>query len=74
MAKRSQLLCSTGMFSDYSDVSSLLNRFRNSQDRCGACRKRWHLTDSDLCSCGRDPDNVSHCRLMPFDEGGWRYV
>ena len=34
-----------------------------------SCRKRWRLTDSfDLCSCGRDPDDVSYCRLMPFDE------
>jgi len=26
---------------------SLLNRFRTAQlGHCGACRKRWHLTDS----------------------------
>jgi len=25
-----------------------------------------------MCSCGRDPDDVSHCQLMPFDEAGLR--
>jgi len=31
---------------------SLLNRFRTGQGHCGACRKTWCLTDTDLCSCG----------------------
>ena len=30
----------------------LLNRFRTGQGHCGACRKTWCLTDTDLCSCG----------------------
>jgi len=28
------------------------------------------LTDSDLCSCGWEPEDVSHCQLMPFDKVG----
>ena len=31
---------------------SLLNRFRTEQGHCGACRRKWQLTDSDLCPCG----------------------
>jgi len=28
---------------------SLLNRFRTDQGHCGACRRKWRLTDTDLC-------------------------
>jgi len=31
---------------------SLLNRFRTEQGHCGACRRKWRLTDPDLCPCG----------------------
>jgi len=31
---------------------SLLNRFHTEQVHCGACRKKWRLTDTDLCPCG----------------------
>jgi len=31
---------------------SLLNRFRMEQGHCGACRRKWWLTDTDLCPCG----------------------
>ena len=31
---------------------SLLNRFRTEQGHCGACRRKWRLTDTDLCPCG----------------------
>jgi len=24
--------------------------------------------------CGQDPDNVSRCQLMPFNEAGWQFV
>jgi len=30
----------------------LLNRFRTEQGHCGACRRKWRLTDTDLCPCG----------------------
>ena len=32
---------------------SLLNRFRTEQGHCGACRRKWRLTDTDLCPCGK---------------------
>jgi len=39
---------------------SLLNRFHTSQGHhCGACRKTWRLTDTDLCSCG-ETQTMSH--------------
>ena len=31
---------------------SLLNCFRMEQGHCGAWRRKWRLTDTDLCSCG----------------------
>ena len=31
---------------------SLLNHFRTEQGHCGACRRKWRLTDTDLCPCG----------------------
>jgi len=31
---------------------SLLNRFHTEQGHCGACRRKWRLTDTDLCPCG----------------------
>ena len=34
----------------------LLNRFRTEQ---GACRKKWRLTDTDLCPCG-ETQTMSH--------------
>ena len=30
----------------------LLNRFRTEQGHCGACRRKWRFTDTDLCPCG----------------------
>jgi len=33
--------------------------FRTGQGHCGACRKTWHLTDADLCSCGKT-QTMSH--------------
>ena len=31
----------------------LLNRFCTEQGHCGACRRKWRLTDTDLCPCGK---------------------
>jgi len=42
---------------------SLLDRFRTEQGHCSACRRKWRLTDIDLCPCA-DPDDVSHCRIL----------
>ena len=51
---------------------SLLNRFRTSQGHCGACRKTWCLTDTDLCSCG-ETQTMSHivesCPLTKLNGG-----
>jgi len=38
---------------------SLLNRFRTEQGHCGACRRKWQLTDTDLCPCGKT-QTMSH--------------
>ena len=38
---------------------SLLNRFRTEQGHCGACRRKWRLTDTDLCPCG-EIQTMSH--------------
>ena len=38
---------------------SLLNRFRTGQGHCGACKKKWKLSDSDQCSCG-ETQTMSH--------------
>ena len=38
---------------------SLLNRFRTEQGHCGACRRKWRLTDTDLCPCG-ETQTMSH--------------
>ena len=44
---------------------SLLNRFRNGQGHCDACRKTWCLTDTDLCCCGETR------RILPFYQAEW---
>jgi len=38
---------------------SLMNRFRTEQGHCGACRRKWRLTDTDLCPCG-ETQTMSH--------------
>ena len=38
---------------------SLLNRFHMEQGHCGACRRKWRLTDTDLCPCG-EIQTMSH--------------
>jgi len=40
-------------------VWTLLNRFRTEQGHCGACRRKWRLTDTDLCPCG-ETQTMSH--------------
>jgi len=34
-------------------------RFRTEQGHCGACRRKWRLTDTDLCPCG-ETQTMSH--------------
>ena len=51
---------------------SLLNHFRTEQGHCGACRRKWRLTDTDLCPCG-DTQTMSHivesCPLTKLNGG-----
>ena len=51
---------------------SLLNRFRTEQRHCGACRRKWQLTDTDLCPCG-ETQTMSHivefCPLTKLNGG-----
>jgi len=51
---------------------SLLNRFRTEQRHCGACRRKWRLTDTDLCACG-ETQTMSHivesCPLTKLNGG-----
>ena len=52
---------------------SLLNRFHTEQGHCGACRTKWRLTDISV-SLWRDPDDVSHCRILSPDKTKWRLI
>jgi len=51
---------------------SLLNRFRTEQGHCGACRRKWRLSDTDLCPCG-ETQMMSHivesCPLTKLNGG-----
>ena len=48
------------------------NRFRTEQGHCGACRRKWQLTDTDLCPCGKT-QTMSHivesCPLTKLNGG-----
>ena len=51
---------------------SLLNRFRTEQGHCGACRRKWRLTDTDLCPCGETQTRshiVESCPLTKLNGG-----
>jgi len=52
---------------------SLLNRFRTEQGHCGACRRKWRLSDADL-SLWRGPDDAPHCRILSPDKTEWRVI
>ena len=51
---------------------SLLNRFRTELGHCGACRRKWRLTDTNLCPCG-ETQTMSHivesCPLTKLNGG-----
>ena len=50
----------------------LLNRFRTEQGHWSACRRKWRLTDTDLCPCG-ETQTMSHivesCPLTKLNGG-----
>ena len=51
---------------------SLLNHFRTEQGHCGVCRRKWRLTDTDLCPYG-ETQTMSHivesCPLTKLNGG-----
>jgi len=51
---------------------SQLNRFCTEQGHCGACRRKWRLTDTDQCPCG-ETQTMSHivesCPLTKLNGG-----
>jgi len=51
---------------------SLLNRFCTEQGHCSDCRRKWRLTDTDLCPCG-ETQTMSHilesCPLTKLNGG-----
>ena len=49
---------------------SLLNRLE--QGHCSACRRKWRLTDTDLCPCGKTQmmfHIVEYCPLTKLNGG-----
>ena len=81
----SHLVCNPTMWQPGFDLPrqqwSLLNHFRTERGHCGACRRKWRLTDTDLCPCGETQTmchivescpltklNGSLCRLRCVDK------
>jgi len=52
---------------------SLLNRFCTEQGHCGACRRKWQLTDTDLCPCG-ETQTMFHIVESCPDKTEWRLI
>jgi len=53
---------------------SPLNCFRTEQGHCGACKKKWQLTDTDLCLCG-ETQTMSHIvESCPPDKTEWQLI
>jgi len=52
---------------------SMLNRFRAEQGHCGDCRRKWRLTDTDLCPCGKTQTTSHIVELCP-DKTEWRLI
>ena len=54
---------------------SVLNRFGTEQGHCGACRRKWRLTDTDLCPCG-ETQTMSHFveSILSPDKTEWRLI
>ena len=51
---------------------SLLNHFRMEQGHCSACRRKWRLTDTDLCPCSETQTMfhiVEFCPLTKLNGG-----
>ena len=53
---------------------SLLNHFHTEQGHCSAWRRKWRLTDTDLCTCGETMTMSTHCRILSSDKVEWRLI
>jgi len=53
---------------------SLLNCFRTEQGHCDACRRKWRLTDTDLCPCGETQTMFHIVESCPPDKTEWRLI
>ena len=56
----------------WSADSQMLNRFRMEQGHCSACRRKWQLSDTDLCPCGKTQTMsriVESCPLTKLNGG-----
>jgi len=53
---------------------SLLNRFRTVQGHCGACRRKWRLTETDLCPCGKTQLMFHIVKSCPLTKLEWRRI
>ena len=54
---------------------SLLIRLRTEQGHCGACRRKWRLTDTDLCPCG-ETQTMFHIveSILSSDKTEWQLI
>ena len=66
------LRCLQKEMATYRQWSVSLWRDPDDVKHCGACRRKWRLTDTDLMSLWRDPLDVSHCQILFPDKTEWR--
>ena len=53
----------------------LAPQYRTEQGHCGACRRKWRLTDTDLCPCGEiQTVFLPHCRILSPDKTEWQLI
>ena len=53
---------------------SFLNRFRTGQGHCGACKKKRETFRLRSVFLRWDPNDVTHCRILPTDKTTWWLV
>ena len=53
---------------------SLLNHFRMKRAHCGACRRKWQFTDTDLCPCVETQTMFHIVESCPPDKTEWRLI
>ena len=53
---------------------SLLNRFCMEEGHCSACRRKWRLTDTDLCPCGETQTTSHIVESCPLTKLKWRLI